>query len=449
LAYLALFITLLFIPWLLFRDLRRRPALSNLLWIPTCFVLILGSRPLSYWLYGVSTSPVNEAFYVLFLGVCFWIATSRGVKWGRLLARNLPLVLIYAYFALSVFWSGDPSGSAKRVIKDFGLLFVISAILSETDGLEALRAVFFRCAAVLFPLSLLFDRYFPNISRQYTVEGEILLTGVTTQKNTLGEIVFVFSIFILWDLMERHETGKRFLTRKTTDHILLLVIGVLLLYQCQSKTSLLCLLIGGALSVRPRWLSSRMSSRIVFYGIIASPFLLFFTQEFGEIIRPIVQAMGRDMTFTGRAEIWAHIHLRTVNPIVGSGFWNFWGGPGGQAIVDEMKTPIPNAHNGYIDIYLDGGIVGLGLLLLLLVRYGRRIINHSRKSGFQNVRFAILSTAIIYNLSESSFFRVGLLWFTTLTILVGLPSMKGAQRIGLRKAKLDERANSEEIEATV
>jgi uncharacterized protein (DUF1330 family) len=36
----------------------------------------------------------------------------------------------------------------------------------------------------------------------------------------------------------------------------------------------------------------------------------------------------------------------------------------------------------------------------------------------------MFSAAIVYNLSESSFLRMGLLWFTTLLMIVDFPKMK-------------------------
>ena len=70
-----------------------------------------------------------------------------------------------------------------------------------------------------------------------------------------------------------------------------------------------------------------------------------------------MHALGRNATFTGRTQIWEHINIDTVNPLFGSGYWNFWGGPGGERINQEMQSLIPNAHNGYLDIYLDGGAI--------------------------------------------------------------------------------------------
>jgi exopolysaccharide production protein ExoQ len=413
---------------MLAREVRRRPFLSKALWVPSIFAMVIASRPISGWFSGTATSNaatnadlLDEAFFVLAIIASFVITSRRKVNWGKFLIANVPLMLLYLYFMFSVFWSPDPLWSGRRILKDFALLVVVAAIRSEREPSEAVRAVFFRVACVLIPLSLLFDRYFPRFAREYSLSGEPMLSGVTRQKNSLGELVFVLCIFIFWDFVELRKRRGRFRIRDQWDHILLFMMALLLLHQSQSKTSLVCLGIGCALSLRGAKRASPMVSKLAFWGALSTPFLLFFTQEFGDLIAPFVKAMGRDMTFTGRANIWHQITGQTVNPIIGYGYWDFWGGPVGQEIAFQMQTSIPNAHCGYIDLYLDGGIIGLIFACIFLVAYGVRLTSRRKQDRTQCVRLALFCAAIVYNLAESSFLRLGLLWFTTLVMIVDFP----------------------------
>jgi O-antigen ligase len=153
------------------------------------------------------------------------------------------------------------------------------------------------------------------------------------------------------------------------------------------------------------------------------------------VITPILQALGRDATFTGRTDIWQHINLKTVNPVLGAGYWNFWGGPGGDIINRAMDSLIPNAHNGYLDMYLDGGFVGIFFLFFMLLTSGLRIARYLKSGGtlseidrYQRIRFALLIVAIIYNLSESIFARIGTTWFTTLLVMADYRSIRPAAK---------------------
>lgn len=377
-----------------------------------------------------ATSPFDQAFFLFVLVSSFIVASSRGVKWSELIKSNAPIMLFYLYFAVSVLWSGDPTGSVKRLIKDFGMLFVIGVLFSEKNPLQAIRAVYVRCACVLFPLSVVFIKYFPNLARGFTVEGEPIYSGVTTQKNTLGEIVMVFSIFVVWDYLETQSTGKKKWWRRIPwDRVLLMLMGFWLLKMSQSKTASLCLIIGVLLVIKFRFLAPKFVRRAVLCGALSLPFLLFFSQQFSSVIAPIVEAMGRNMTFTGRTDIWQHITTQTVNPMIGAGYWNFWGGPGGFEISQAMQTPVPNAHCGYLDIYLDGGMIGLIILFFMLTASGNRLLKKVNLNRFQNVRLAILIVVIVYNLSESIFARLGPLWFTTLLALVEFPAPRTFKKI--------------------
>jgi len=434
--YPALLLCLIFVAWLLNREIRRRPSMSRALWIPTLMVLMLGSRPISQWISGTpraftaGTSFLDEAFFACILAASFFIASARGVKWGRFLAANYPLILLYTFFALSVIWSGDPVASAKRICKDFALLFVIAVILSEKEPSEALRAVFIRSACIWFPLSIVFNHYFPVFAREFGPEGAMMLSGVTGQKNALGEMVFIFCAILLWDCLEaRAALSRKSFRNQPWDQLALFLMGIVLLIQSESKTALVSLFVCAAFIFSSGWRPPKMLTRLAYYVVLSSPFLLYFTKVFGDAIQPIVEALGRDMTFTGRTNIWAHITLDTVNPIFGYGYWTFWGGPRGRAISDSINWTIPTAHCGYLDIYLDGGICGLLVLFIVLLVYGNRLLKFSANNRFQMTRLGILAGAIVYNLAESSFVRMGLLWFAVLLVIVDFPKMKWPAKV--------------------
>lgn len=438
---IGLFLCLLFGAWLVIRDCRRRRNLSTALWLPTLMLLVLASRPVSLWLSGThqdvvemgneaSGNLIDQLFYVFMLGSSFAVAVNRRTKWGKLFSANMMITVLYLYFALSVCWSGDPSGSVKRLVKDFGLIFTVAVIYSEEEPLQAIRAVYMRCAAVLLPLSVVLIKWFPAYSREYARNGDISVTGVTMQKNTLGEIIMLFIMFLIWDYVELRPPGVRSWWRRPSwDHVVLIAAGAWLLRLSHSKTALLCLLVGAAIFLRGAAFRSKAVNRTILFVALSLPILLFFSGEFHSVIAPLIGVLGRSMTFTGRADIWAHIDLKTVDPIIGAGYWNFWGGPGGAAIMREMTTIIPNAHNGYLDMYLDGGFIGITILFFVLLCSGLHIMGQFRGpyGRFARLRFAVLIVVIIYNLSESTYARLGTSWFTALVVMLDFPVLSVAK----------------------
>jgi O-antigen ligase len=394
--------------------------------------LALGSRTPAEWLdvitgaHAGNTAEGNPLDHVFFLslavGACL-IASSRGFKWKRLFVSNVAITLFYLYFATSVLWAENPAGSFRRWFKDFGYLFVIALILSEKDPWEAMRAVYVRSACVLLPLSVVCNRYYPDISRRFDVNGDMMLSGIAMLKNTLGESLMVLGLFLAWDFTEaRFASAKRV---RRWDHVVLGMMTVSLLIVSDSKTALACLVIALVLMVRQGRLAySKLINRMLLLAGLSLPFLLLLTEQFRATMAPVFALLGRDVTLTGRTAIWEHITLTTVNPLFGAGFFNFWGQSRGKAIMAAMKTGIPSAHNGYLDIYLDGGFIGLGLLFCVLFGGVSRVIKNFRVGRFQQFRFAFLIAAIFYNLSESAFARPSVLWFTTLLFLIDYPSRK-------------------------
>jgi exopolysaccharide production protein ExoQ len=443
---ITLTLSLLFSAFLIVRDCRRRRDVSLAIWVPTIFFAVLASRPASLWLTGhqaqlgienansQSGSAADQLFFLFGLAVSLAIATARGMKWGKLFSANTAIMLFYLYFAISICWSSDPTGSVKRLVKDFGILFVAGVIFTEKDPLKALRAVYVRCAFLLLPLSIVFIKYFPSFGRSYGIGGEVMLTGVTTQKNSLGEIVLIFTLFLIWDYVESRPPGQRWRLKKLPwDLVILLLLGLQLLRLSQSKSGLICTLVGSFLLLRSGALLSKSISWAALWGAISLPFLLLFSQGFPEVVAPLLAAMGRDATFTGRTNIWKHITIDTVNPLIGAGYWNFWGGPGGLRVNEAMNEVIPNAHNGYVDLYLDGGIIGLAILLIMLVACGGRVIKNLRArrdpDRYLRIRLAFVVVLIIYNLSESTFARMGPIWFTALLMMTEFPAMARARKV--------------------
>ena len=132
-----------FILWLLARDAKQRGNVSPALWLPTVWVMIVGSRPISLWFGGslsmespdeyLKGSPFDMAVFLSQIVLGGWVLSMRRVNWNRLVSLNGALVIYLLYWALSVAWSDYPFVSFKRWIKDLGNLVMVLVIVSDTD----------------------------------------------------------------------------------------------------------------------------------------------------------------------------------------------------------------------------------------------------------------------------------------------------------------------------
>ena len=253
-------------------------------------------------------SPVDRLFYFGLILAAFITISRRGIDWSFVVSKNWPVFLFYAYLLITVLWAESSIVSFKRWVKDFGNIFVVLVILTEVNPQQAFRAVFVRCAYLLIPLSIVLIRYFPSLGRTYSRSGGMEATGVTFQKNSLGAMVLVCTLVLIWDWLERSKLHKRALSQvERYVPLMMILMAGYLLDKSNSKTSIACLLLGAGIlaAVKLPVLREKIGR---FGGYALAGIAAFYTldQMFG-LTEVIVRSMGRDMTFTGRTEVWSAI----------------------------------------------------------------------------------------------------------------------------------------------
>jgi exopolysaccharide production protein ExoQ len=428
--YLALLACVAIIAWLFKVDLRQRKAGSSALWIPGLWILVEGSRPVSYWfsLAGFSperssdidSSPINTMVYLGLICGALLILLRRGYSWPALARYNTPLVLIYLFFAASSLWAPYGFVTFRRIIKDFGCVLVALVVLTEDRPWYRCRALFVRVSYVLIPLSFIVAKYFPLIGRGRFRAGETMYTGLTTHKNTLGEVTLILILFVLWDLLEvkgELDPGEYVIARRM--RLLIFAMGAVLLALANSTTSDISLILGIALFlVFRRMIAKQQGHRLLRWGLVLSIVGAILEKTFN-IAAAIVGLFGRNMTFTGRTEIWDEALKLQNRPLLGFGYYSFWDTSNADALYEALGDfiHIRTVHNGYIEIFIDGGIVGVTLFaffLFAIIRRSYKSIYDRNPAGAMPLVICVI--ALIYNNTESSYFRMDLLWFTLLLL---------------------------------
>ena len=404
------------------RSLRTTKAL----WLPTIWICLIGSRPVSVWLgiryagrdVQLDGSPVDAAFLGVLMAAAIGVLIRRSGRVSKLLAANWPILIYFFYCLISVAWSYHPDVAFKRWIKSIGDLAMVLVIVTEPRLHDALYRLFSRVGFLLFPTSVLFIKYFGNLGRGYTPDGAPMNTGVATNKNMLGMMLLVISLGTVWYFITllrakgRPNRGRQLLAQGT-----LLVFGIALFLMANSATSSVCFVLGstiifatGLRAIKKR----RVRVHMLCLGLIlAGGFAMILG---GSTF--VTNMLGRKSNFSGRTEIWAALIPSVPNPIVGAGFESYWISPAvlnfqSRLLAEGWWHPegLNEAHNGYIEVYLELGLVGVGLIALILITgYRRAVAAYRLNASLGGLMLAYVMVAAVYGITEAGFRMMALAW---------------------------------------
>jgi O-antigen ligase len=157
----------------------------------------------------------------------------------------------------------------------------------------------------------------------------------------------------------------------------------------------------------------------------------------------LVGLVGRDMTFTGRTDIWSiALDAAWQRPILGFGYF--------AGTIDPLKPLVAmkvNVHNGYLNVLIYTGIVGLVLLVTWFLNViARGIYRVNTSPSFERDYFMLLVSFSIGSLLFSFIevvmddprTLVGALTFSSLT---AIPCYLRASRISRGRRPVRTRPN--------
>jgi O-antigen ligase len=115
---------------------------------------------------------------------------------------------------------------------------------------------------------------------------------------------------------------------------------------------------------------------------------------------PLLLALGKDPTLTGRKQIWTDsLALLSARPWLGHSLASFWQ----LEIVARTGVWFSNAHNGYLQLLIDLGLVGLSLFALQLLTSLVRSFSFARRAPVTSVwPWCMTACVLVYNLIEVS-----------------------------------------------
>jgi O-antigen ligase len=434
----ATLLTIAFIYWLFRLDRDKNPRVSWALWIPVIWFGIICSRPVSFWIQPdqgtdymerfTESSPVDAAVYGLLIVAGLLVLNRRAARVKEFVHGNLPVLLFFFYCALSMAWSDDPGVAGKRWIKAIGDLVMVLVVLTDGDAESAIRRLYARVGFVLLPMSVLFILYYPSLGTTFDPTTNVTMyTGVATFKNLLGVLCMACGLGALWSLIGAYKgRGLPDRRRKMLVQGMAVALAVGLVVRADSMTSLSSFALAGMVMVMASWSWVRRRPVVLvaaFLAVIAAAgFALFLSSGSG-----ILQELGRNPTLTGRTMIWKAVLAQPINPVIGAGFESFWMGDRMTSVWSMSQVGIQQAHDGYLELYLNLGWIGLALLGTMIVKgYWNGLALYRRDAHAGSLRISFLTAAVVFAFTEAGFRMLSPDWFGFLLAVTAMPVMAAA-----------------------
>jgi exopolysaccharide production protein ExoQ len=423
---LALAIWLVLLLGLLCFDPASGRKTSAALWVPLIWFFFLGSRSPTQWLglsYASSAaqaleegSPLDRTIFSLLTLAAFVILSSRSFQWRKFVTQNSALAFFLAFALLSVGWSDFPLATFKKWFRDAGAYMTVLVVLSDPRPVEAVRTVLRRLYYLLVPLSVVLVKYYPNLGKTFSEWGSQEYTGVAMSKNMLGVLCLVSGVFFFWDTVTRWDQRRdKRVRRVILVNVAFIGMALYLLNLCQSKTSAVCLALG-CLTIAAAQCNFGRRHLSWVKALAPASFLLYLilTVGFG-MGAQLSEAVGGSANLSDRTHIWQVLLSVPINPVLGTGYQSFWLGPRAQWVWARLDGDnVMEAHNGYLQIYLDLGLIGLALLCTFLIASYRKICEQLKPlTGLGSLSLGLWALLLLYNITEASF-EVDLLLVTFL-----------------------------------
>ena len=355
---------------------------------------------------SVVTQLILSASYLSVLGIL--IPYYRQILF--VLARNKSLVLLVLWAILSSTWSVTPPLSFRRAMAMLGTTVFGIALALRLSPEQQVRFLSWLCR-IIAVLSLACVLFLPAYGIAPTAEEQ--WQGIFGYKSVLGFIMSL-SILVEWHLPTPTPLAK------ILNWVALLLSG-LLLYRSNSLTPTIAMV--GALilvqlyKVAVQRLGISLPVTALLIGLVA----LWAAALYLANSDNITKQLGRSSDLTGRTEIWGWVGQSIAErPILGYGFSGFWSAATATGLDRALGGQVMYAHNGYLEVFLNLGIIGFAFTIIFLLVGMRRVLHWSDRAATSvNLwPLTLLIFFLIQNFTECSILLQDPQWAICVAVIV-------------------------------
>lgn len=387
--------------------------------------LFMLSAPFTYQLGEVvayGPPDVYDAKYVFYMRFALVLVCGSILIFSYFFLRipfrfNPFPALLLIPFGISMTWSWDPYMTFRGLL-EFGACIGFAYVLALHLNRRQVAAVILHTLGLSLILSVIWAFVFPDVAIHSEVGDLVqdghgdLWRGIYVHKNILGGIAGL--------ALPLYLGPGRVLVSPRLLWFTYLAAAALCLAKAGAGTGLAMAVTG---SIFTFVLTLRGLFRLI-GAVILAVAAVSFALLGDALFAAVLDLMAKDPTLSGRTYIWdAALDLIAGSPIFGSGYPSLIN----PEVIDRFQSTagVGTAHNAYLQILIESGIVGLSLWALAVVRALLRItpeLEQRRIAPEVIVLVTIIICLLVQGVSEPSFidFKQSLLgpvWVIVLIVL--------------------------------
>jgi exopolysaccharide production protein ExoQ len=373
------------------------------------------------------SDPIQIGFTLLVYIVSFASFVLRP-KSRRLLVA-VPAILILLLVAVdSSVWSADPAVSLRRVFALAGTFAFAHYLMARLTFIEFIE-LFAIVIRIIIVASFIFHAIDPYAATMDSLDDPDHVggwRGVTGGKNSLGALCSLG--FLLFYYLAVHAKKAPLWNGMWAG------LSLVMIFLAGSATSLAVAFLALALDFMVTFFARRAPS-IYFTGIAVTLIVTLVIVDLSWSF--FLEALARDSTLTGRTDIWAlTIAAAEKRPWLGYGYGQFWdpfNNPECLRIWIEIDWAFTHAHNGWIETWLELGLVGVAALAYYVGQTVYRCLIFIRENRLVHSRLMFLLVARVRRgkITETSLIE----YFDADVVMLACVAITAARYAALRRSR--------------
>lgn len=371
--------------------------------------------------YGSTANSLNQVIVIAMATAAFAMLWRHPARRLAMQPHGL-LLAIFVWLLLSALFSAMPGAVVRRTVYAALVCLCANTFLLLPRNSDHFAKLMGYCLLFVAGLDVLGTLAFPDRAFHQasdTIEQALAgdWRGHFGHKNEAAAAMVLAAFFGLY-------IAKR---RSAWVGGAIVVCASFFLVQTGGKTSVAMLpAIWFASMLFERSGSLRMP--IVVMGLVGFNLLLLSAASSASV-SSFIASLGIDPSFTGRTAIW-QVALAAIGerPLTGHGFQTFWQV---ASLFNSAKASgtwavtAANAHSGYLDLMINGGIpllcLGCVWLVILPCRHATAALKRGSEPELTRLFIRVWLFALFLSCLESPFFvNSGPIWFSVLLAVFGL-----------------------------